>query len=161
MPVTPSKFSHELKIRIKKAETLDTLKEVYKTKKYSSINAAVNAALEKGLPLLLADSDYGVNPKKLASQISEQVLEQLLPISNSLIFNMRKITVLQTVQESMLGSLIQELEFFLKIKGISIDPAILEDFRLTLPTRFENDKQEMIERLFAAADASEEGENNE
>lgn len=161
MPVSPSKFSHEMKIRIKNIDTMDNLKKIYETKKYDSVNSIVNAALEKGLPLLLSGEESLGNPSLIATKVAEQVLQQLSPLANSLLFNMRKITVLQTVQESILGSLIQEFEFYLKTKGVSIDPVLLEEFRMSLPTRFEQDKQVLIERLFNAADTAEEEVDDE
>lgn len=157
----PLKYYYEIRVKLKKVETLELLKKVYETQKYKTATAIINAALEKGLPLLLSGEERSVNPDQLANKVAEQVLEKFTPISNSLLFNMRKIAVLQTVQESMLGSLLQEFEFFLKTKGVSIDPAILEEFRIALPDRFENDKQDLIERLFDAADATEEGDTDE
>lgn len=156
MPAQPSKFSHEMRIRIKNVNTLDMIKQVYSTKQFKSINEIVNTALERGLPQLL-DGNTALD----CSEISKNLLEELTPITQSLLFNMKKITILQTVQESMISSLLQELEFYFKVKGITIDPALLDEFRLALPDRFEEDKQELIERLFESIETTEKDSENE
>lgn len=155
MPRHPS-VSSDLHIRIKKSSTLDAIKDLYKTKKFESINDIVNIALEKGLPAIYAASD--TLPGSVAEKVSEQVIKHLSPVTDALLLNMKKITVLQSVQESMLGSMIQEFEFFLKTKGVTIDPRLLDEFRFRLPQRFEDDKQELIDRLFASIQESDDDE---
>ena len=156
MPPRPNKFSSEIRVRIKNVDTLEQIKNIYSSRRFKSINEIINAALELGLPLL----DQKATQYADAGEQADRLIQQLSPLVNSLIFNMKKITVLQTVQESMIGSLIQELEFYMKIKGVDIDPALLDEFRLYLPDRFEQDKQELIERLFDAA-SSANGEDDE
>ena len=147
----PTAFSHEMKVRLKKASTLESIKALYETKRFESVNAIVNSALEKGLPLLEGKkSDATTN--QIAELIAFKVANKLSPMTDKILLNMKKITILQTVQESMLSSLIQELEFYLKTKGISIDPEILMEFKDTLPERFDEDKTLMIESLFSDAE---------
>ena len=146
-------FAPEMKIRIKKTSTMSLIEKLYETGKYSSANAIVNAGLEQGLPVLTGDKSP-VDSKELASLVSEEIMDKLVPLSNSILFNLRKIAVLQTVQEAMLSSILQELEFFLQTKGIVLDEELLTEFKDTLPERFEEDKQELIVRLLKAEERS-------
>ena len=152
----PVSFSPEMKIRIKKTSTMSLVEELYESQKFDSINSIINIGLEKGLPIV-AGKQLALDGEEIANRVSEEILDKLVPFSNSILFNLRKLAVLQTVQETMLSSLIQEFEFFLQTKGIVLDEELLEEFRLKLPDRFDEDKQELIFRLFEA----EEKRNNQ
>ena len=157
----PITFSPEMKVRIKKTTTMNLIEELYESKKFDSINSIINLGLEKGLPIV-AGKQLALDGEEIANRVSEEILDKLVPFSNSILFNLRKLAVLQTVQETMLSSLIQEFEFFLQTKGITLDEELLDEFRMNLPARFDEDKQELILRLFEAEERSEEsGEETE
>lgn len=160
MPRKPFTFSPEMKIRIKKTSTMSLIEEIYSTQNFDSVNAIINAGLEKGLPIV-SGKQFSLDGAEIASIVSEKVLDKLEPFSNSILFNLRKLAVLQTVQETMLSSLIQEFEFFLQTKGITLDEELLDEFRINLPLRFEEDKQELIARLFEAEEQRNEQNRNE
>lgn len=150
-------ISSEFHLRIRRRSTLDYIQNLFDSKEYDSVNEILNTALEKGLPAMIENAE-AVIPDNIAKTVADRVIEELSPLTDSLLLNMKKVTVLQTVQEAMLGSLIQEFEFFLKTKGITLDPKLLDEFRFSIPDRFEKDKQELIDRLFNSIQGSDDDE---
>ncbi|MBE6537791.1 MAG: hypothetical protein E7673_07595 [Ruminococcaceae bacterium] len=145
--------SHELRVRVTKPKILDMINEIKEQGHYASANAMLNDALERGLPYISGKKtpEVNANTREIVKKVSEAVSAQLSDFEYKMLFNMKKIQVLQTIQEQMLGSFIQEFEFFLQTNGIRLDKALLEKFKESLPERFESDKQAYINQLLSAS----------
>lgn len=139
----PSSFPTERKIRLTSANTERQIQEILEQGKYKSVNAIINAALELGLPAL---KDEQLDPS-LAENIVRKITSAIAVSTDRLLLGQKKILILQTIQEEMIASMIQELEFFCKSNGISFDEALLEKFQRTLPQRFEKDKNTLISKI--------------
>lgn len=138
-----SSFPTERKIRLTNASTERQIQEILDQGKYKSVNAIINAALELGLPAL-KDEQLDVST---ADSIVSRITSAIALSTDRLLLGQKKILILQTIQEEMIASIIQELEFFCKTNGISFDDALLEKFQRTLPQRFEKDKVALISKI--------------
>lgn len=139
----PSTFPSEKKIRLSSVKLEKQIQELYDSGKYKSVNAIINAALELGLPAL---KEENLDPS-VADSIVSRITSAIAVSTDRLLLGQKKILILQTIQEEMIASMIQELEFFCKSNGISFDEALLEKFQRTLPQRFEKDKNTLISKI--------------
>ncbi|MBO5416763.1 MAG: hypothetical protein J6A83_09060 [Clostridia bacterium] len=144
--------SNELRIRVTKPKVMDMINTIKAQGHYTTVNAMLNDALERGLPYISGKKspEVNANTREIVKRVSEAVASQLSEFEYKVIFNMKKIQILQTIQEQMLGSLVNEFEFFLSTNGIKLDSALLESFKESLPERFETEKQDYINQLLSA-----------
>lgn len=146
---------HELRIRVNKPKIMDLINDINKQGHYPSVNAMLNDALERGLPYISGKKspETNANTRDIVKKVTEAVSTQLSEFEYKMIFNMKKIQILQTIQEQMLGSMLNEFEFFLATNGVKLDAALLDKFKESLPERFEIEKQGYIEQLLSATKA--------
>lgn len=165
MPVKKRTLSSELHLRIKKVKTLEQIEEVYNdsTLNYKTINDVLNDAIEIGVKAIKDGNAAPENVQQIIKKEVKRCIDTQYRCTNKVMLQLRKITILESVQELILSSLVQEFELYLKAQGIKLDEKMLEDFKNSLPKRFEEDKQYFISRLLVDDNAGTEGgeEDNE
>ena len=67
--------------------------------------------------------------------------------TQKIMLQLNKLSILLSINESIVSTIVQELEFFMRANGVIIPDELLEDFKNELPTRFETDKEILIRKL--------------
>lgn len=119
----------------------------YSTNKFSSLSDILNAAIEAGLKVI---QNNDLSPSSFEEIVKKEVKKSIdtqYRCTKKLMLQIKKLTILESVQELMISSLLQEFEFYLKAQGVRLDDRMLEDFKASLPKRFEDDKQYFISTL--------------
>lgn len=142
------RINSEQHIRIKKLKTISLIQEICATRvgEASKINSVINDALEIGLPCLLEST----NPVSLETSL-EKYTQRIITNQNrqtqKLQSTLQKLSVLATINEAMVGTIIHELESLLQVNGVELPPELLEEFKQEIPQRFEAEKVKLIEKL--------------
>ncbi|MBR2887405.1 MAG: hypothetical protein IKB95_04195 [Bacteroidales bacterium] len=139
-------ISSQQHIRIKKLSTLSLLQQAYDNKKGDNINAIINKALDLGLPALVEDR----KPDTINSELEKytnRIVSAQTKQTQKIMLQLNKLSILLSINESIVSTIVQELEFFMRANGVIIPDELLEDFKNELPTRFETDKEILIRKL--------------
>ena len=138
----------DIHIRVLKTKTLESLKKVKELRKGTDeqINVIVNDALEIALPIML-DKGEPETIKKIISENTETILKKQAENTKKLFSEIRKISILLLTNEQLVGTILQEFEYFLSVKNIEIPQELLLEFKDNLPKRFEDEKKKLIEDL--------------
>lgn len=146
-------LSSEQHIRIKKLSTIEQIQTLAQRRHGDSakINSIINEALELALPCMIEQTDPESFKNVLEKSTQRLIMNQNRQ-TQKLLLSLQKLIILQTVNESMTGSIVHELEYFLKANNIQIDTALLEEFKNDIPVRFEDEKQQLIEQLLKNED---------
>lgn len=141
-------LSSEQHIRIKKLSTLEQIQSLAQRRHGDSakINSIINEALELALPCMIEQTDPE-SFKNILEKSTQRLIMNQNRQTQKLLQSLQKLIIVQTITESMTGSLVHELEYFLKSKNVQLDPELLEEFKNSIPTRFEDDKQTLIDQL--------------
>lgn len=152
----PSTFSSRKELRITKAATLETLENVYYSRKgKDSINTILNEALEMGLDYIWQKSVPQKNIDSLIYNATQRIIMNQQRQQDVILNKLNKVSIMLMTNEIMLSSIVQEMEFFFAANNIEIPPEMLQTFINNLPSRFEKEKNYFIGQLFG------EEENNE
>lgn len=143
-----TQISPQLHIRIQKTKTMDQLNELISSRegKSQKVNSIINEALEMALPCMLE----GSHPQAM-DDILEKHTQRIIMNTNRqatrLNSTLNKLAILLITNESIVGTIVQELEYFMAANGIDISEELMHDFMDTLPARFEEEKKALIEKL--------------
>lgn len=144
----PTTFACEKRLRITKVKTHEDLKTAYRLNGgKKSLNALMNEALELGLKTMIEGELPTPTFENALYNATQRIIMNQNRTTAKLLRGMQKITVLQAVFEPMLSTIIQELEFYLKTKGIELDAEFKADIMQNSPLRFEELKTEMINNI--------------
>lgn len=148
-------FHSDVHLRIKNVKNIELVEKIYNESSSDkiTINDILNDALDIGLSSLAEGSPAPSTISDMMKKETDRILKNQNRCTQNLMSQIDKLLALNLVQEEMIGSIIQEFEFFLKANGISIDDELLKKFKLSLPARFEESKQYYINTLV--------GEDNE
>lgn len=146
-------ISPDLHVRITKLKTLTLLQKVYDSKpeEGKKVNAIINEALELALPCMLDNTSLDTVDKAMERHTG-RIISQQSRHTEKILAQLTKLSILLMTNEQMVGSILQELEFFLLANGIKIPEELLSEFKDNLPERFENDKEILIEKLIKKID---------
>lgn len=145
--------SPDLHVRIQKEKTLDQLNELQSLRegKAQTVNSIINEALEMALPYMLE----GGRPQAMEDVLEKHTQRIIMNINRQvsrLNTSLQKLSILSIINEAMVGSIVQELEYFIKANGVPIPDELLEDFKNEIPKRFDAEKQKLIETLLKRTD---------
>ena len=143
-----SQISPDLHVRIQKTKTMEQLTELISSRegKSQKVNSIINEALEMALPYMLE----GGRPQAM-DDILEKYTQRVIMNTNRqaarLNTTLNKLAILSITNESIVGTIVQELEYFMAANGINVSEELMHDFMDTLPERFEKEKAALIEKL--------------
>lgn len=150
-------LSSDLHIRIKKLSTLMMLQDISEARQgeRSKINAIINEALEIGLPCV-KDSSNPDSFRDALDKSTQRIIMNQNRQTQKIQDGLQKLSVLAAVNESIVGSIIQEVEMLLSANGFELPKELLDDMMTSIPRRFEEQKDYLIGKLIGKNNGDEE-----
>lgn len=150
-------LSSDLHIRIKKLSTLMMLQDISEARQgeRSKINAIINEALEIGLPCV-KDSSNPDSFRAALDKSTQRIIMNQNRQTQKIQDGLQKLSVLAAVNESIVGSIIQEVEMLLSANGFELPKELLDDMMTSIPRRFEEQKDYLIGKLIGKNNGDEE-----